>query len=220
MMIAVQIIKITWTKKHRNPSAAAFRRQFFQPRSLADDVNLAGDGVFICRQEFVHSGETIIPTSQYVRQLREGTEKRRSAKHLGIASEVEAAFSGNWSSLEERMDFEHFSILQEGDAFWVRWHYDDGKCRKMPIRNGHNEEYHDVDSPFYGKDIRNETAFLLRRGEAGKLQFNYRVAFYDYEMRQHYEQYCIFFVHTDIMTPDLFTSADYTYEYNQLAYLF
>lgn len=219
-MLAVQMIQITWTKEHRNPSAAALRRQFFQPHLLADDVNLAGDGVFISRQEFVHSGETIIPTSEYVRQLQEQSGKCRSMKVLQTIAETETAFSGNWSSLEKHMDFEHFSVLQEGDVFRVRWHYDDGKCRKMPIRNGHNEEYHDLNSQFYGKDIRNETAFLLHHGEAGKLQFNYRVAFYDYEMRQHYEQYCIYFVHTDIMTRDLFTSADYTHEYNQLAHLF
>ncbi len=219
-MLAVQMIQITWTKEHRNPSAAALRRRFFQPHPLADDVNLAGDGVFISRQEFVHSGETIIPTSEYVRQLQKQSGKHRSAKVLQTIAEPEAAFCGNWSSLEKYMDFEHFSILQEGDVFRVRWHYDDGKWRKMPIRNGHNEEYYDVNSQFYGKDIRNETAFLLHRGEAGKLQFNYRVAFYDYEMRQHYEQYCIYFVHTDTMMHDIFTSADYTHQYDQLAHLF
>ncbi len=219
-MLAVQMIKITWTKEHRNPEASVQRRRFLRPHLLSERADLHGSGIFLNKVDYLQSQGEILTSAAYKRKFTRYSDENAQHRYLLNISKAEQAHSGMWFACPEELQLPCVNIRQEESMFRILWHYDTTYSGKRPIRTGHNEEYHDVNSQFYGKDIRNETAFLLHRGEAGKLQFNYRVAFYDYEMRQHYEQYCIYFVHTDTLSRDLFTSADYMHEYSQLAHLF
>lgn len=216
-MLAIQIIRITWTKEHRNPEASVQRRQVFRPHSLSEQADLHGSGVFLNTISYLQMQNEILTSAAYKRKFTRYFDENAQHRYLLNIAKAEQAHSGMWFACPEELHFPCVNIRQEGSAFRILWHHDDTYSGKHPIQTGHNEEFHDSHSPFCGKNLRNETAFLLQNGESGRIQYNYRVTTYE---GQHYEQYCIYFVHTDTLTHDLFKFADYTHEYNQLAYLF
>lgn len=216
-MLAVQMIQITWTKEHRNPEASVQRRQFLRPHPLSEQADLHGSGIFLNRLDYLQSQGEILTSAAYKRKFTRYSDENAQHRYLLNISKAEQAHSGMWFARPEELQLPCVNIRQEGSAFRIFWHQDTTYSGKRPIRTGHNEEFYDSHSPFCGKNLCNETAFILQNGESGRMQYNYRVTTYE---GQYYEQYCIYFVHTDIMTPDLFTSADYTHEYNQLAHLF
>lgn len=45
-----------------------------------------------------------------------------------------------------------------------------------PPRRGHNRDFNNTASKYYGKDILNETAFVLKNGQKGQIMYNWRAA--------------------------------------------
>ena len=66
-------------------------------------------------------------------------------------------------------------------------------------------------------DLRCDTAFFLKKNEAGILKYNYR---YTSTHGQHYEQFYVYVLNTDKLESDSFVKADYTKLYDENAILF
>lgn len=100
-----------------------------------------------------------------------------------------------------------------GDA-WQIWWYDSGKG--LPGRRGGNEDLYRPGARLAGRpNVLNETAFILKKGESGRLRYNYRPPPFD-DQCQSYVFHDVYMVHTDQMARDIFMRT-YDYEYKQLA---
>lgn len=217
-MLAIQKIFIRWTKSDRTPEGAAERQRFIRPQRLDDPICSEGNGYFINEHDYIQLGK-IYTVFDAVDKLKEsaahpiGYIETAEAKRRSLLERNKRAAVMNGRFTDD-IHIPGITVLDENNSFRVRWHSLDSCYR--PIRNGHNEEYNDRSSPFCGKNITNETAFVLHEGEAGMVDYNYR---YTHES-QHYERYVVYFVNTPALSANTFTAADYIYRYDQTAVLF
>ena len=87
----------------------------------------------------------------------------------------------------------------------------------MPHRRGGNEDLYKAGTKLAGKpNVLNETAFVLKTGQAGVLKYNYRYTSFH---GQWYKCYLVYVVNEEQLTHNVFVRK-YDYEYNQLADLF
>ena len=66
-------------------------------------------------------------------------------------------------------------------------------------------------------ELRCDTAFFLKKNEAGVLKYNYR---YTSMYGQHYEQFYVYVLNTDKLEYDSFVKANYTKTYDENVILF
>ncbi|MBR3356323.1 MAG: hypothetical protein IKG46_00530 [Solobacterium sp.] len=86
----------------------------------------------------------------------------------------------------------------------------------MPERKGVHR-YRISTSQYDRPELRCDTAFFLKKNEAGLLKYNYR---YTSSHGQHYEQFYVYVLNTDQLESDSFIKADYTKMYDENAILF
>lgn len=116
--------------------------------------------------------------------------------------------TGLFYSDVEAINIPGIKVVKEADVYRIRWY--SLEHGYQPVRKGYNEQR-------LGRNIRCETAFVLEKGESGKIEYNYRYTSYH---GQHYEQYCIYFIHADNITYHSFVNANYEKVYTELADLF
>lgn len=80
-------------------------------------------------------------------------------------------------------------IFKENDNYKVMF-CDDGCFLNRSKRRGHNEAFHKKSSPFIHADKLNETAFLLKQGEYGRIIFNNR--FINPDTGEWYYEHCVY----------------------------
>ena len=224
-MLALLMIEIEWHKEERAPAAAAARQKYYGPIRIAEGVCLSGEGICVVKCCYFERGNEILSewdaSDRLDRKLREESagraftgndewEQRRAARRVKGVQKSKGAFYS-----AEKVDIPCISIAEEPDrCFRIRW-YDDG--RGMPRRRGGNEELYRKGARLAGRpNVRNETAFILKEGEAGLLKYNYRFTSFD---GQWYKCYYTYAVNTAELTQDSFLRK-YDYEYAQLADLF
>ncbi len=224
-MLAFLMIQMEWHKEERNPEAAAARQKYYRPLPIEEGVNLSGEGIFVVRHRCFQRGIDILTdwdaSDRLDRELRmegagrafTGSEEHR---HRGAGQRVKSIQKSKGSFYSaDRVDIPCIAVEEEPDGgFRIRWH-DDGQG--MPRRRGGNEEMYRKGARLAGQlNVRNETAFILKPGEAGVLKYNYRCTSWD---GQWYRCYYVYAVSTDRLTRECFL-RDYDYEYHQLADLF
>lgn len=73
----------------------------------------------------------------------------------------------------EEVNLANLSIVPCPCGFEVSFYYDERRSGR-PFRRGHNKDYNNPQSPLYRKDCLNETAFVLKPNQYGRILWNER----------------------------------------------
>lgn len=119
-------------------------------------------------------------------------------------------------SSTEKLHLHNAVICQNEDEYEISFFYHYG----FPHRRGHNKNYHNVESCYYGQDRLNEIAFTLKQYQYGRMIWNSRNIEYD-TGNWNYNIYVYNFYVTDKMPEsDIFVSHTPDFEYKQMAMLY
>ena len=191
-MLLIQEIDLTWHKHERGGKYAQARQQFPQAY-LLDELYKPADAV-VHYLSFYQKGEAF---------LKAVPGMRRSFARI------------------EDLNLTNLSIQPMPEGYSVSFFYDEHHSG-MPYRRGHNQAFQDTGSPLYRKDCLNETAFVLRPGQYGRVIWNERRTDYDYQT-WYYQLHIrnLFHISSEQeIKQDIFLAARPDFEYRQLAALY
>lgn len=229
-MLAIQLIEMKWFKESRNPAGAEQRAPYLQPEVIAPEVSLicpegAEQRVFLQRRSYLQYGGAVATAEENIalseqRLYKAGQHQpftgsdEYTQRQIAKAKEQVRKDKGAFYELS-KLQLPCLTITEEYDnVYRIKW-YDSGEG--MPRRRGGNEDLYRKGAKLAGKaNTLNETAFVLREGQAGVLKYNYRYTYYD---GQWYKCYYVYVVNTARLCRETFIRS-YEYEYNQLADLF
>lgn len=77
-MLAVLLIEMKWLKENRSPAGAAQRQKYYRPLKIEDDVDLAGESVFLKKCQYFPRKE--IPSSVMPGSVQNQMKKCRNRK--------------------------------------------------------------------------------------------------------------------------------------------
>lgn len=170
-MLLVQDISLGWGKEERGAECARARARFPMEYPV---VYPAGQKPFL--------GEAAV---QNLRFWQKGTKFRDcmqkdhtqwiwdSYAHLKEMNLTDLTITAREEEKPLIKEISRKAVLLE-----VVFFYDEHRSGK-PFRRGHNRDYHNSQSPFYRKDCLNETAFVLKEGQYGRVVWNERKTDYD-----------------------------------------
>lgn len=218
-MLAIQCIKMYWTKENRTPEGSVMRRAYYAPAPIDSSVILEPKDAefFVQRRLYVQTDKVYTNTdynrlygNRYINAtgLTETQQQERKRQFLLEQNRMEQDNLGLFYSDVKAINIPGIKIVKEADAYRIQWY--SLEHGYQPVRRGYNEQS-------WGRNIRCETAFVLEKDESGKIEYNYRYTSYH---GQHYEQYCIYFIHTENITSNSFVKANYEKVYTELADLF
>lgn len=120
----------------------------------------------------------------------------------------------------QNLNLTNLSIQLGAEGYEVAFFYDVNRSG-LPIRRGHNKDYHNMASLLYYHDILNETAFFLRQGEYGRVIWNDRKVYCD-TGEWYYQLHVINLLNYfgKIPEADIFLTSSLIFEYKQLAVLY
>ena len=221
----IQEIDLTWNKNERGGQYAQARRQFPQAYPLDDLPAQAGAAVH--RLSFYQNGETFLEASQDMRQSLEQFLPRIGFTQAQTQREIQQRLSfikRNRLRLYpciEDLNLTNLSVRPVAAGCSVSFFYDEHRSG-MPYRRGRNQDYQNSSSPLYHKDCLNETVFILRPGQYGRIIWNERRT--DYDNRTWYYQLHILNLFPmplgQEITKDIFLAAQPDFEYKQIAVLY
>jgi hypothetical protein len=225
-MLAIQYIRMYWEKENRSPKGAIMRRDFFKPEQIDSNIKLGFEKCeyFLQKRWYVQTDKVYENTeynklfmNRYVNACGSTDAKRteRIHKYLLEQNIAEKNNKGVYLSSVEDIIIPGLEILNENDSYRIKWHT--LQRGYQPVRTGYNEDFNNPKSVCKGQRIKNETAFVLQQGEAGLIQYNYRYTSYH---GQHYEQFCIYMLHTNQLKHNSFVNALYEKRYEEMADLF
>lgn len=119
----------------------------------------------------------------------------------------------------DALNLTNLSVCCKKGQYAVTFFYDRQRSG-MPFRRGHNKDFRNPDSRFYGMDVLNETAFVLAEDQYGRIIWNERNT--DYDTGTWYYQlhiYNLFHLSVRNFSKQIFVKNKLTYEYRQLAVL-
>lgn len=223
-MLLIQEIDLTWGKNERGGTPAKIRQHF--PLSYPqEEVRLKGD-VLVHRLAFFQNGEAILNAQEESRQSIEKYLPKLGFTQDQIQQEIENRifyikqnqFQFYHSALE--LNLTNLTVQPCSEEIAVTFFYDERRSG-MPYRRGHNQDYCDPQSPWYGKDCLNETAFILTPGQYGRVMWNDRRT--DYDTGEWYYKLHIYnLINTGTNMPNqtVFTEREPDFVYKQLAVLY
>lgn len=221
-MLAIQKIQISWTKSDRTPKGAVEREKIIKPQEIIPHVCKEENGYFINELDYRQNGKIYTPHEAFDKMIENmnyhsniiETAKMKKRKLL------ERNKHNTWMEgrFTDDLHIPGIIVTEDGDKYRIKWYSLEGDY--YPVRNGHNEDFNNRNSSFYGKNIICETAFILGNGESGMIGYNYRCVSEEEDHARYYERYVLYFVNTTFLSEDTFTSADYRYKYDQSAILF
>lgn len=208
-MLAIQKITITYRKSDRYPECAAKRETFMQPLALPSEINGAGD--YLESLQSYCQDKDIYPPDEYYKALFVGKYDKDCKNRKSYPKLISCRYTDDFHT-------NCVDVNKDGNDYIINWNtlYKSG-CDYHPVRNGHNKDFNNKDSTFFGMDLVNETAFILEKGESGVMNFNFR--FREEESNHFYENTRIYFINTDVIVPDIFIKAEYEKKYDQNAIL-
>ena len=194
-LLLVQDICLTWGKKERN-SAYAKKRAEFPMAYLVDNF-----------PDTFH-GDVIV---HHLNFCQRGT----MFQNLWVNDTYRFQF---YSSIQN-LNLTNLLIQPDTESYEVTFFYDAHRSGQ-PIRQGHNKDYHNVDSLLYRHDILNETIFSLKRGQYGRVIWNERKIYDTGEW--YYQLHVSNLLHYVGKMPeqDIFLIHRPDFEYKQLAVLY
>ncbi|MDE7319687.1 MAG: hypothetical protein K2N46_08145 [Lachnospiraceae bacterium] len=118
------------------------------------------------------------------------------------------------------LNLTNLSVRFREGSYSITFFYDEQRSG-MPVRRGHNQDFQNPKSLFYGKDTLNETAFVLAAEQYGRIFWNERNT--DCDTGEWYYQLHIYnLYHTPdrSFSNDIFVKNRPDFEYRQLAKLY
>lgn len=225
-MLAIQYIKMYWEKENRTPEGSVMRKEYYFPAEIHPSVVLEDEkSEYFLQKRLYIQKDRIYTNTEYNKEFgnryinsygpTDSKEQEEKRKFLLEQNKLEKENLGLFYSDVNQIEIPGIEIIKEDEKYRIRWY--SLEHGYQPVRKGYNETYSLNNAKCFGKRIKCETAFVLEKQEAGKVTYNYRYTSYH---GQHYEQYCIYFVHTDKITHDLFVNTKYGKEYVEMADLF
>lgn len=195
-MLLVQDIRLSWGKEERSSAYAKKRAEFPIAYSLYKLPDTFYGDVIVHRLGFWQRGSMF-------RTLRVS-----DAYHFQLYTSV------------EDLNLTNLSIRLDSEGYEVTFFYDEHRGGQ-PIRQGHNKDYHNMDSLLYRHDILNETAFSLKRGQYGRIIWNERQKDYD-TGEWYYQMHVSNLLHYPEKMPktDILLTCGPDFEYKQMAVLY
>ncbi|MCI9560083.1 MAG: hypothetical protein HFG52_12795 [Lachnospiraceae bacterium] len=194
-MLLVQDICLTWGKKERNSAYAKKRAEFPMAYLLDNFPDTFHGDVIVHHLNFCQRGTTF--------------------QNLWVNDTYRFQF---YSSIQN-LNLTNLLIQPDTESCEVTFFYDAHRSGQ-PIRQGHNKDYHNVDSLLYRHDILNETIFSLKRGQYGRVIWNERKIYDTGEW--YYQLHVSNLLHYVGKMPeqDIFLIHRPDFEYKQLAVLY
>lgn len=223
-MLAVQKIRIYWNKENRTPDRAAVRRRYLKPAVLSEKAVLQGDGIFVNELDYIQMDKMYLSSDYYIENgnrivnscfKAESIKNEIKRKHILEMRRLAERNEGSFYLSGKDVNIAGIIITEEHGSYRIKHHSLENGYK--PVRTGYNEDFYDEASEFCGRNICCRTAFVLEKGESGKVEFNYR---FSDEGGQHYEHYCIYFLNTDSLHRRAFVQAEYHKQCIELAHLF
>lgn len=193
-MLYVQYINLLWNKDSRNSIGDKIRSDM----ALSYDINIKfnfnnfkSNDIFINTINFrQHNNKIMLVCS-------ERCDFYKSVKDLSLPC---------------------IYLYKNNDEYIVKYKYD--RKSGMPFRRGHNEDYNNKDSLFFGIDVINEKAFILGYGNYGRIIYNGR--FVSEDSSWYYNLNIINFISADnnIYRLNMFKNTSINYIYKQIAKLY
>lgn len=221
-MLAIQVVHIEWHKSERNLKSSEIRNRFgksetlkgiFVPDSENSDIFLNYNHYFQDNSNFKNITQYRNESLEYFNFVTKQAENDYQRK----TAEIELKNQGSFYNETKKLKIPCVEIQQHNDDYKIRWY---SNLSYMPVRQGRNERYFS-NTEFRFKNALNHTVFVLRPNESGKLQYNYRCVYCDTGIWQ-YNMLYVYLINTEdkIIKPDIFTKANYKYDYKELAELF
>ena len=194
-MLLVQDICLTWGKKERNSAYAKKRAEFPMAYLLDNFPDTFHGDVIVHHLNFCQRGTMF--------------------QNLWVNDTYRFQF---YSSIQN-LNLTNLLIQPDTESYEVTFFYDAHRSGQ-PIRQGHNKDYHNVDSLLYRHDILNETIFSLKRGQYGRVIWNERKIYDTGEW--YYQLHVSNLLHYVGKMPeqDMFLIHRPDFEYKQLAVLY
>ncbi len=190
-MLLIQEIKLTWDKMERNAKSANARNQF--PFAYTLPQTNTYDNVMLHIQYFRQHNTQFLNSYQPRRQIYcySSIEKLHLLKNISI------------------VPYENeYEICFCGDGY------------SWPYMRGHNKDYYNIKSQYYGKDCLNEVAFTLKQHQYGRIIWNGRMVEFD-TGEWYYNIYVYNFYVADKMPQnDIFISHTPDFVYKKMSMLY
>lgn len=204
-MIIIQEITVVWNKNERGGENSRARKNYIFKMPI-EKIPSKSDQCLYDKHRLYQRDKKFYTPSEYYKLL--GQKIRFYGKR-----EYEPPV------LISQLKVKNVSLDESEGGVEVSFSYDP-QINGSPSRKGHNKDYDNTHSRFYGKDILNETAFVLKEGQKGQIMYNGR--FSDYDTGQWwYEQTAvnIAVVSFEKYSKGVFLSSEVDFYYKQLAHL-
>ncbi|MDE6982977.1 MAG: hypothetical protein K2O99_00330 [Lachnospiraceae bacterium] len=197
-MLLIQNICLQWGKEARGAKGENVRRRF--PQAYPIEPQRVQEPVLVQNCRFYQSHQGIRAAIQKEQYLRGRCQYQTFVSVQSV----------NLTNL----------LISPGDnALEITFFYDERRSG-APVRRGHNKDYQNPDSPFYARDVRNETAFVLSPGQYGRIVWNERRLDSDGIWYYQLHIYNLYNHTEETTTGALFTKREPDYLYSQLAVLY
>lgn len=231
-MLAIQLIKISWSKNSRDLQSTEKRKALFFPSMIEWNNQQGSKDIFLSNREFFYLSDREMDFwhDYYKKQnfyRRNKKNETCNSKIISFTPKIyqkmtnpKTIWTGNFYSIDEinKNTISYIRIVQEDNGYRVKWFNQTGLFTQ-PFRKGGNEDSYNPRSELYLQlNTLNETAFVLSDGQAGEIRYNFRLVDQD-EGVHTYTEYRIYMVNTNRLTNDVFI-RDYNYLYKQLAKLY
>lgn len=242
-MLFIQNITLCWSKTERNLKGAQERTQLPQaflletpPPSFFKQCQENPSGIVMHHIHFDQDKQKILDYAQHERKyykkylLEQGKTPRHAKEKVSydISNMRNRQYEYYQSTKKIRLKNLNIESCEEPSQenscenslpdFEVTFCYHNG----APIRHGHNKDYFTPHSQFYCQDILNETAFILKPQQYGRILWNERLTYYD-TGEWYYYLHCVNFFYksenTSVWEPAVFTKQQPDYIYKQMAQL-
>ncbi len=192
-MFLIQKINLEWGKNERGVKGEEARRTF--PLAYPIEKKQFSENVIVHSLSFFQKEAVFMDSMQweqkslpeYLLQLGFTQEQTQNEMQRRIQC-IKKYQSPSYSSVSE-LNLTNLSICFQKDSYDITFFYDEQRSG-LPFRRGHNKDFHNQDSPFYRKDVLNETVFSLSQNQYGRIIWNERRT--DYDTGQWYYQLHIY----------------------------
>lgn len=205
-MLVVQEIVTVWNKSERGGENAEARSRFLYAAPIERKPCASDECIFNHIRFYQKDGRFYAP-DEYDKLMGFGGTGRL----LKRAYEQPVKLS--------QLKVKNVSFTENKNGIEVGFSYDP-QINGRPARKGHNKDFNNTESRLYGKDILNETAFVLKEGQKGQIIYNGR--FSDYDTGQWwYEQTAVNVANVSFENfhKQIFLSSEFDFVYKQLEYL-
>ncbi|MDE7479290.1 MAG: hypothetical protein K2M91_15375 [Lachnospiraceae bacterium] len=176
-MLLIQEINLIWDKKERGVKGDNARGQF--PLAYPLEEKRFKDQVAVQRLDFFQEGTTFMDDVQRTQSSMEvhlqqfGYTQEKVRYEIWDRIRWMKRFQYQSYADVDALNLANLSIHYKDDKYDVTFRYDERRSG-APFRRGHNKDFQNPDSPFYGKDNLNETAFVLACNQYGRIIWNER----------------------------------------------